>query len=145
VNPSKVVSEAFEKRITAVEAGGMEAMANTIPQSATSSKSSALTHAFIRELLLAQRPAGYISNCRVIMNAAVPNYDAVNCPVLVLAGDEDKSAPVDMCRKIFEELGTDGKSKVWTVLNDCGHWPALEKPNEVVQEMLKFLHGSSSP
>ena len=59
---------------------GMEPMANTIPAAATGKKASPIARAFIRELLLAQNPAGYISNCRVIASAKPPNYAKIAVP-----------------------------------------------------------------
>jgi hypothetical protein len=46
--------------------GGMEAMANTIPNAATGSKATPLHRAFIREMLMAQDVEGYVANCRAI-------------------------------------------------------------------------------
>ena len=46
--------------------GGMEAMANTIPDTATGSKATPLHRAFIREMLLAHDVEGYVANCRAI-------------------------------------------------------------------------------
>ena len=46
--------------------GGMEAMANTIPNTATGSKATPLHRAFIREMLMAQDVEGYVANCRAI-------------------------------------------------------------------------------
>jgi pimeloyl-ACP methyl ester carboxylesterase len=111
-------------------------MADSIPQAAVGTKASPLVKAFIRELLLAQDPAGYISNCRVIINAKAPKYGEISVPVLVLAGDEDKSAPMEGCMKMFEEMGT--SEKRLGVLRGVGHWHCLEADKEVVEKMLGF-------
>lgn len=123
VLPSSQVAEIFEKRIELVEEQGMEPLANTIPSAATGSKASALTKAFVRELLLAQDPAGYRSNCRVIARAKVPEYGKVKCPVLIVAGEEDKSAPLEGSKKMFEQLETE---KDMVVLEGVGHWHCVE-------------------
>jgi pimeloyl-ACP methyl ester carboxylesterase len=111
-------------------------MADSIPQAAVGTKASPLVKAFIRELLLAQDPAGYISNCRVIINAKTPKYGEISVPVLVLAGDEDKSAPMEGCMKMFEEMGT--SEKRLAVLRGVGHWQCLEADGEVVEKILEF-------
>ncbi|KAJ9648953.1 Chk1 protein kinase [Coniosporium tulheliwenetii] len=105
--PLPAVADVFSKRIALVEKEGMEAMANTIPYAAVGKAASPLVKAFIRELLLAQDAAGYISNCRVIAGARPPAFGDVKVPVLVLAGEEDKSAPLDGCKKMLEELGSE--------------------------------------
>jgi pimeloyl-ACP methyl ester carboxylesterase len=128
----------FQKRIETVEKDGMQPMADTIPGAAVGKKASPLTKAFIRELLLAQEPQGYVSNCRVIVNAEPPNYGKISVPVLIIAGDEDKSAPLAGCKKMFEEMGT-GEKKL-EVLQGVGHWHCLEAPEKVGELMTKFYH-----
>lgn len=139
VYPSKDVAPVFDKRIEAVEKEGMDAMANTVPYSAVGSRAQPIHHAFIREVLLAQNPAGYISMCRVIANAweSPPDYAKVKCPVLIIAGDEDKSAPVAMSEKIMGSLGTEEKRMV--VLKQCGHWMCTEAGDETGSMILDFF------
>ena len=81
----------------------MEPMAQTIPFAATGSKATLLQKAFIRTLLLSQKPEGYNALCGAIAKAEVPSYSTIKAPVLVLAGEEDKTSPVADAQKIFEE------------------------------------------
>lgn len=81
----------------------MEAMADTIPSAATGSKSSLTQKAFIRSLILSQKPEGYNSLCRVIAEAGRPNYSDARSPLLILAGEEDKTSPVTDARVIHDE------------------------------------------
>lgn len=113
-------------------------MANTIPNAAVGKKASLLAKAFIRELLLGQDPAGYCSNCRVIINAKPPKYQDISIPVLILAGDEDKSAPLEGCQKMFEEMGT--KEKRLEIMSGIGHWHCLEAFEDVVRLIDGFYH-----
>jgi pimeloyl-ACP methyl ester carboxylesterase len=136
VYPSSNLRPVFEKRIEAVEKDGMQPMADSIPQAAVGTKASPLVKAFIRELLLAQDPAGYISNCRVIIHAKAPKYGEISVPVLILAGDEDKSAPMEGCEKMFGEMGT--SEKRLEVQRGVGHWHCLEADREVVEKILEF-------
>jgi pimeloyl-ACP methyl ester carboxylesterase len=136
VYPSSDLRPVFEKRIQAVQKDGMQPMADSIPQAAVGTKASPLAKAFIRELLLAQDPAGYISNCRVIVNAKAPKYGEISVPVLILAGSEDKSAPMEGCEKMFGEMGT--SEKRLEVLQGVGHWHCLEAHEEVVEKILGF-------
>jgi pimeloyl-ACP methyl ester carboxylesterase len=136
VYPSPSLRPIFEKRIQAVEKDGMQPMADSVPQAAVGARASPLVKAFIRELLLAQDPAGYISNCRVIVNAKAPKYGEISVPVLILAGSEDKSAPMEGCKKMFEEIGT-GEKRL-EVLGGVGHWHCLEAHEEVVEKIVGF-------
>ncbi|KAF1945760.1 alpha/beta-hydrolase [Clathrospora elynae] len=138
VYPSEAMVPIFEKRIAGVEKDGMQPMADSIPQAAVGKKASPLAKAFIRELLLGQDPAGYVSNCRVIVNAKKPNYSKISIPVLILAGDEDKSAPLEGCKKMFEEIGT--SEKKLEIMQGVGHWHCLEAFDEVVRLIQAFYH-----
>lgn len=138
VYPSPNVAPVFEKRIETVSSEGMEAMANTIPNAAVGSKASPLVKAMIRELLLGQPPAGYISNCKVIANAQRPAYENIKIPILLIAGEEDKSAPLDAAKKMFAETGTEEKKMV--VLEGIGHWQCLEAPELVAKHIVDFYH-----
>lgn len=138
VYPNPGVIPVFEKRIQTVEKEGMEPMANTIPNAAVGKQASPLAKGFIRELLLGQDPAGYCSNCRVIINAKPPAYEKIAVPILILAGEEDKSAPLEGCQKMFNEIGA-GEKKL-EVMKGIGHWHALEAFEQVGQHILSFYH-----
>lgn len=146
VHPGPEVATVFDGRIKVVEKGmssvagpaliraltvadGMEPLANTIPYAATGSKSTALHHAFIRELLLSQTPAGYIANCKIIATATPPSYGDITVPFLLIEGAEDKSAPRERCQIIWEGVKSDWKERL--VLQGVGHWHAIEAGKEV--------------
>lgn len=137
VYPSEGVAKAFGGRITTVENEGVEPLANSIPVAAVGSAAGPLVSPFIRELLLGQSSAGYLSNCRVIANAERPRYEDISVPVLLLAGDEDKSAPLEGCKKIIEEIGS--KRKSIEILKGVGHWHVIEAPVLVGEKILAFL------
>ncbi|KIV79034.1 hypothetical protein PV11_06623 [Exophiala sideris] len=141
VHPSPQVAEVFRQRVPKVQAEGMEAMANTVPNAATGPNASALQKAFIREQLLSQSTEGYIANCRAIENATPPSYKAVICPTLIIAGEVDKSAPLEGCKLIFESLGTAEDKKKLEVLQGVGHWHCVEKPDEVGRLVREFIQG----
>lgn len=116
---------------------GIESMANTIPNAATGGKATATQKGFIREMLMAQDPEGYIANCKAIEHATPPDYANVKCPVLIIAGDQDKSAPLPGCEYILGELGTGHKQL--EVLKGIGHWHCVEAPDEVGPLLQAFI------
>ncbi|OAL51968.1 alpha/beta-hydrolase [Pyrenochaeta sp. DS3sAY3a] len=136
VYPNPNMVPIFEKRIETVEKEGMQPMADSIPSAAVGKNASPLAKAFIRELLLGQDPAGYVSNCRVIVQAEPPNYSKINVPILILAGEEDKSAPLEGCKKMFAEIGT--SEKRMEIMQGVGHWHCLEAFEQVVNLILAF-------
>ncbi|KAH9869589.1 hypothetical protein IAQ61_006797 [Plenodomus lingam] len=136
VYPSKEAAPRFGQRITIVEKEGIQPLADTVPHAAVGKNASPLVKAFIRELLLGQDPAGYISNCRIIVNAEVPNYSKISIPTLIIAGEEDTSAPMEGSKKMFEEIGT--TEKRLEIMQGVGHWHCLEGPDEVVELIQTF-------
>lgn len=80
----------------------MEALADTVPASATGSKATAVHRSFVRALIMAQEPQGYASLCKVIADADAPDYSAVACPLLILAGAEDKTSPLSSSEMILD-------------------------------------------
>ena len=80
----------------------MECMADVIPQAATGARSTPVHHGFIRALLLAQETEGYQSLCKVIAEAQPPEYQNITSPVLLLAGSDDKTAPMTSATQIYE-------------------------------------------
>lgn len=117
---------------------GMEPLANTIPTSATAIRSTALHRAFIRELILGQDPRSYASHCKAIMDMKEPSggFAAVRVPALILAGEEDRSAPLEGCKYIHEHLGS--SKKELKVLKDVGHWHCIEAGERVADEIAAF-------
>ncbi|KAH7146254.1 hypothetical protein EDB81DRAFT_721156 [Dactylonectria macrodidyma] len=116
VLPKPALAEIFSQRIETVKKSGMEAMANIIPSAATGSKSTSTQQAFIRSLLLSQKPEGYNSLCRAIAEAGRPSYSSAQCPLLIIAGEEDKTSPVADAQIIFNEWGSKDEDKSRQVL-----------------------------
>ncbi|KAK3076105.1 hypothetical protein LTS18_013907 [Coniosporium uncinatum] len=138
VYPSPNVAKIFDDRIQAVMEKGMEAMADTVPYAAPAASASPLVRSFIRELLLGQDVKGYVSHCKVIAEAAVPDYAGIRSPVLLIAGEEDKSAPLEGCERMFGETGSEEKRM--EVLERVGHWHCVEASEEVAKMVIDWYH-----
>ncbi|KAI9811777.1 MAG: hypothetical protein M1827_005322 [Pycnora praestabilis] len=111
-------------------------MANTIPTAAKVSHSTPLHHAFICELLLAQDATGCVFLCRAIASAEAPDYGKIKVPALILAGEEDKSAPIEGCERIYESIGC--SEKTYSLMACERHWHCVEDPDEVGKEIVRF-------
>ena len=114
----------------------MEPSANTIPVSATNKKSTALQRSLIRELILNQEPKSYASHCNVIVNMKDPGFESIKVPTLILAGDEDMSAPMEGCEYIHQHLGS--QQKELKVMKGVGHWHCIEAGDQVGREIAAF-------
>lgn len=114
-----------------------------MPITATGASSTALHHAFIRSLILRTSNEGYISLCKVIATAQTPNYAAITVPLLVIAGSDDKTAPMPGCHKIYESYSTSHDQKKLVVLNGVGHWHCIEAGDLVAKAILEFVEGEN--
>lgn len=130
VHPSPKVAEIFVKRVQTVKEGGIETMANFIPAAATGPNTTALQKSFIREMIMSQDPQGYCANCQAIETAKPPDYAAVKCPIYIIAGEVDQSAPVSGCQLIHDSL-TNAAEKRIDVIPQLGHWYCVEDPERV--------------
>lgn len=102
-------------------------MADTVPQAATGPHTTQLQKSFIREMIMSQDPAGYIANCKAIIAAKPPNYEGVECPIYIISGEVDKSAPPEGCKLIHDSL-VNVKDKKIDYISNMGHWYCVEDP-----------------
>ncbi|KAK6064262.1 fumarylacetoacetate hydrolase [Seiridium cupressi] len=139
VNPNPGLADIFNARIATVEKHGIEAMADTIPAAATGPKCTETQRAFIRTLLLSQTPDGYNSLCRAISEAQQPEYARSQSPLLVIAGSNDKTSPLEAARNILNSWGSGAESRL-EVLDGVGHWHCVEAADEVGELIKSFVN-----
>ncbi len=78
---------------------------------------------------------------RWIVSVGAKTYDVrerlgeIRAPTLIIHGGEDGRVPLDRAREL--ERGIPGSRLV--VLDDCGHWPHVEKRAEFVDAVKEFL------
>lgn len=142
VHPSPALAGIFDARIKTIEEqNSLEGLANAIPDAATGSASTPIQRAFIRTLILSQTTQGYISLCRLIAGAQAPPYDQIKCPLLIIAGEEDKTSPLASCTHIKESWGCAEEKKQLEILPRVGHWHCIESPEGVAQALGSFVDG----
>lgn len=105
-------------------------MANTIPNAATGPATTQLQKSFIREMIMSQDPEGYCANCRAIESAKPPKYENVTCPIYIISGEVDKSAPASGCQFIHDSL-TGVSDKKIDIVNGMGHWYCVEDADRI--------------
>ena len=119
-------------------ASGMHEIALTLVQAATSAETrqrSPLATAFVRESLMRQDPLGYARSCEALADAQAAAVDRIEAPALLVTGDEDVVAPPQAVRAMAERM----KRVRVTVLNRCGHWTPIERPDDCARELRDFL------
>ncbi|POR34370.1 Putative alpha beta hydrolase fold family protein [Tolypocladium paradoxum] len=170
IRPSSALANVFQERIKTVSlcpfqenaaavvvvnlktidvcSDGMEAMADVIPSAATGSKCSLTQQAFVRALLMSQTVEGYSASCKAIAEATTPDYGGIKCPLMVIAGADDKTAPVEIAQDVLNShlssWGTRMEDKHIEVLEGVGHWHCVEAAGQITEIVRTFLGGLSS-
>jgi pimeloyl-ACP methyl ester carboxylesterase len=80
-----------------------------------------------------------MSLCRVISTAKQPKYEDITAPLVILAGEDDKTAPMEASEAILKAYGTRQSAKSIQKLSGVGHWHCVEAPDEVQHHIEQFL------
>ncbi|MCL6632286.1 MAG: alpha/beta hydrolase [Alicyclobacillus herbarius] len=132
--------EGLVARAAKVREGGMEAVVDTILESALSLATRGARPeiaAGVREILLGQPAEGYARSCEAIAGWNALDARQVRCPALMIAGSEDNTSPL----QVTKTLSTLLSRATVRVIHQCGHWMSLEYPGLVERYVLEFLTG----
>ena len=116
---------------------GMQAIADQLVQSAISTETRTrrpVAVAAVRELVMRQCPDGYARSCDALADAQAADVSVIECPALLVTGDEDAIAPAQAVRQIGERI----RGAQVSVLRRCGHWTMVEKPEECDDLLRRF-------
>ncbi len=130
--------QAQHDRAAKVRAEGMADVADAVMTNATAEatrRNHPAAAAAVRELVMRQDPEGYARSCEALAGATDPGPVDPNLPLLAVTCAEDKVGAPEITRRIAEAHG----SAVTDYLDDCGHWHALERPDEVTAHLVKFF------
>jgi 3-oxoadipate enol-lactonase len=125
-------------RAAKARAGEMPAIADAVMTNATAEatrRDHPATAALVRELVLRQDPEGYARSCEALAGATDPGPVSPDLPLLLLTGAGDGVGKPEISQALADAHG----AATLDVLDDCGHWTALERPHEVTEHLLKFF------
>jgi 3-oxoadipate enol-lactonase len=128
----------LEQRAKTVLEQGMDPVGEAICDAGLSAHTKATNTAvvgFVRELMQRNDPAGYAASCRALAAAKAIDHSAVQVPVLVVVGDEDRTGPLPVAKKLYQGF----PNSRLVVIAESGHWTTLEQPVETTQAILQFL------
>jgi len=140
VHPTEKIAIAFKRRIQRInETGGIGFLIEMVPSSAVGRNANDDHKRKIASLIVQSSPEGYIANCHVIADAAkaVPNYSLVKQPALLIAGEDDKTAPYEGCVQVIEK--SLGGQVTTEELVGVGHWHCVEAPEAVAVLIAKVI------
>ncbi|MGJ5175974.1 alpha/beta fold hydrolase [Bradyrhizobium oligotrophicum] len=82
---------------------------------------------------------GFVRQLTAIMSRpdSRPTLTAIRCPTLILTGDTDNTIPNSLSKEMADEIAGS-----WlVVLENCGHLPQPEQPEETAQALMEWLRG----
>jgi pimeloyl-ACP methyl ester carboxylesterase len=144
IAPNDTARAAIRARGDKAHSGGLRAMhdiALTLVNAATSADTRArqpVAVAFVRESLMRQDPEGYARNCEALASAKPAVVERITAPTMLVTGDEDGVAPPQSVRAMAERF-VQARSIHSVVLNRCGHWTPIERPEDCARELRAFL------
>ena len=116
---------------------GMHAIAETLAPASVATANRTrkpVALAYVRESLMRQDPDGYARSCEALADAQAADVSAVDCPVLLVTGDEDAVAPAQSVRLMADKF----RNARVEVLRECGHWTPTEQPEECMRLLERF-------
>jgi len=125
--PSTTARQALQARARSAIQDGMGDIASAVAAGGLSSNTQSenpAVHAFVRESLMRQNPAGYAAHCKILAASKAYPCRKIKIPVHLVTGSQDKVAP----RAMAEELNTVLPFSRLEVLSGVGHWPVIEAP-----------------
>ena len=129
----------WDERIAAVEADGIEALADAVMERWFSKTFRATPELELwRNMLVRGEDTGY-AGC----SAAISGTDfkattsTLRLPALGIAGSEDGSTPPDLVREMMDLI----PGSKFHLIRGAGHLPCVEKPEEYASVLTEFLKG----
>ena len=135
--PPEAARGALRDRAAKVRAEGMRGIADAIVAGGTSDDTKVnqpAVAAFVRESLMAQPAEGYARNCEALADAHGADLSGIACPVLLITGDQDRTAPPDIGRAMASAMG---RAEI-QILPGCGHWAPVERAKQVNYALTVF-------
>jgi pimeloyl-ACP methyl ester carboxylesterase len=135
--PPEQARIAIRARAAGAREGDLQPIADALVQASLSTESRTrrpAVVAYVRESLMRQYPEGYAKSCEALADMQPADTTRIQCPTLLVTGDEDAVAPPQSVRMMGQKING---SRV-EVLRGCGHWTPVEKPEECIQHLNRF-------
>lgn len=119
---------------------GIEGIRDSTIANNVAPTSSDLVRTIVRQMISSQDAGGYAATCDAVCAKSHidPDYSAIKCPVVLIAGDQDKISPLSRSQELKGLLGG-GSEKMAIEVVHSGHQQVLEDTAGVVEAMKKLL------
>jgi 3-oxoadipate enol-lactonase len=132
-------ADMWAQRIAAIEAGGIEAVADSILVRWFTEKFRDPANAELvgyRNMLVRQPQAGYLGTCMTLRDTDLrSDAAAIAVPTLCVAGDQDGSTPPDVVLALAKSI----PGARYELIKDCGHIPCVEQPAMLTEILRAFF------
>jgi 3-oxoadipate enol-lactonase len=140
LEPQDGARERLRARAAAAREHGMAAVADQLIGPALASATAndnPVVVAFVRESHMRQDAEGFARSCEALGQAEKADHRLIDCPALIVTGDEDAVGPPSLAQELADKIG--GAKTV--ILNRCGHWTPVEKSRECGKLLSEFVRG----
>lgn len=128
--------EFWNERIAAVEAGGIEALAEPIMQRWFTSAFCVPEnpdYSGYKNMLLRTTRDGYTGTCAALRDADfIEKSPAIAVPTIAIVGAQDQACPPELVREFAKRI----PNSFYEEIKDCGHLPSIEQP-EILSEIIQ--------
>jgi 3-oxoadipate enol-lactonase len=142
LEPLDAARERLRARAATARHEGMSAVADQLIGAALASATAndnPVAFAFVRESHMRQDAEGFARSCEALGQAEKADHRLIDCPTLIVTGDEDAVGPPSVAQELAGKIG--GAKTV--ILNRCGHWTPIEKAKECGKLLAEFVRGIS--
>jgi 3-oxoadipate enol-lactonase len=142
LEPQDAARERLRARAATARHEGMSAVADQLIGAALASATAndnPVAFAFVRESHMRQDAEGFARSCEALGQAEKADHRLIDCPTLIVTGDEDAVGPPSVAQELAGKIG--GAKTV--ILNRCGHWTPIEKAKECGKLLAEFVRGIS--
>lgn len=138
LEPGDAARQRIRERAQVARSQGIGAVADAVTGAGLSSSSKAhnpLSIAFVRESHTRQDAEGFAQTCEALASATAADLRLIRCPTLIVTGSEDAVAPPAAAQAMAEKI----KGSKLKVLDLCGHWTPVEKPQDCAKLLSEFV------
>lgn len=142
LEPGDAARQRIRDRARTARTEGMQVIADAVAAASLSSTAKVgnpLAVAFLRETHMRQDPEGFAATCDALASASAADLRLIRCPALLVTGAEDAVAPPAAAQAMADRI----KGAKLKVLEQCGHWPTLERPPECTRLLTDFLRSAN--
>jgi 3-oxoadipate enol-lactonase len=138
LEPHDAARQRLSDRAVMARQEGMAAVADQVigpTLSTATARENPIAVAFVRESHMRQDAEGFARSCEALADAEKADHRLIDCPTLIVTGDEDAVGPASVAQELADKIG--GAKTV--ILHRCGHWTPIEKSQECGTLLSEFV------